>query len=278
MFIFFLKRFAFSIVTLVLILVTCFALFYLFPEQISDEDGNRIKTVTSKFLFSEFGFIENYEIFKHRAYASWPLAFFSLITVIFFSMLLSFLFQKFSFLSKIIKMLKFLLLSIPVIILGPMLIWLFCIKLNWFELQISLNSPISLILPVFLLSYKSIGVCTDILINAYQNYYKSDHYRTLLSFGVSENLILLKWGLKFSIPALFSYIPFLLAGLFTGSVFVEFIFSNSGLGSLFIESISKREVGMLLTLCAFYFLVYTLAKFLADILLYALNPRLSDER
>jgi len=262
---------------LLLLLTTCFFLFEMFPKNRTDEDGKKINIVSSDGIFSEYSLIENVQIFKQRAVSTWPLAMLSFCVIIFGAFLLSFLSQKNYFLYSVVSTIKFLFLSMPVIILGPLLIWIFCIHFNWLDLQINFNSPASIILPVFLLSYKSIGVCTEILINSYNSYFKTDHYRTLKSFGISENIILSKWALKFVLPSIFSYLPFLIAGLFTGSIFIEYIFSNSGLGSLFLESISKREIGMLLVLCAFYFILYAATQVLSDLLLFMINPQVEIE-
>lgn len=274
---YFYKKLISGLLTLLLLLTTCFFLFEMFPKNRTDEDGKKINIVSSDGIFSEYSLIENVQIFKQRAVSTWPLAMLSFCVIIFGAFLLSFLSQKNYFLYSVVSTIKFLFLSMPVIILGPLLIWIFCIHFNWLDLQINFNSPASIILPVFLLSYKSIGVCTEILINSYNSYFKTDHYRTLKSFGISENIILSKWALKFVLPSIFSYLPFLIAGLFTGSIFIEYIFSNSGLGSLFLESISKREIGMLLVLCAFYFILYAATQVLSDLLLFMINPQVEIE-
>jgi peptide/nickel transport system permease protein len=97
-------------------------------------------------------------------------------------------------------------------------------------------------------------------------------------FGIPRRQLLFRYALRAAANPLISLAGFSIAGLLSGSLLVEVIWSWPGLGPLLIESILARDVYVVVgaVLLSAVFLVG--GNFLADVALFAADPRIRLER
>ena len=102
----------------------------------------------------------------------------------------------------------------------------------------------------------------------------SDFIRTARAKGLPESVIIRRHALK---PALLPVISFLgpaTAGVISGSVVIERIFSIPGLGSYFVQGALNRDYTLLMGVVIFYGVLIILLNFAVDLIYAWLNPKI----
>lgn len=175
-------------------------------------------------------------------------------------------------LAAVIRSLERLGLALPNLFLAPLAIWLLCFHWSWFPLRADGSWP-SLVLPVFLLAFRpACGLARQLDLSLGENL-RQDFARTHRSQGVSEFRLLWRWCLRASLPVFVQELPPLVAGLLSGSLLIEVLFSVSGLGLFFTESLLNRDWGLALGLALFFGSLLVVLQMVADTLTMLLDPR-----
>lgn len=142
-------------------------------------------------------------------------------------------------------------MSVPSIILGPFLLYLFSIKLNWLP-SVFLTSPAHLILPIVTLCMRPIGQLTQVWIQSLSEIEQLDFVLFAKAKGLGVFRIFFIHMLPHSISPVLGYLPNLLVSLASGSFLVEYLFSIPGSGLLFFRAIEARDLNLILGLSFFY--------------------------
>jgi peptide/nickel transport system permease protein len=103
-----------------------------------------------------------------------------------------------------------------------------------------------------------------------------DYIRTARAKGLGEAAVLLRHALRNAVLPAVAIIALDLAGVISGAVITETVFSWPGIGSLFIESLDGRDYPVLMGLLILGALAVILANVLADLVQAWLDPRLRD--
>lgn len=93
-------------------------------------------------------------------------------------------------------------------------------------------------------------------------------------FGISEFRLLVRHALPQAANPLISLFGLSLAGIFCGSLVVEVVMGWPGLGPLFLQSIFAQDFQVVLAIVMFSSALLSLANLTADMLLYAVDPRI----
>jgi len=104
-----------------------------------------------------------------------------------------------------------------------------------------------------------------------------DYVKTARSKGVPENKIYTNHIFRNSLLPIAAFFGFEITGLLSGSVFIETIFSYSGMGELFISSISSRDYSVLNALVLLFGFLTLMGSLLSDITMSAIDPRIRIE-
>ncbi len=103
---------------------------------------------------------------------------------------------------------------------------------------------------------------------------RQDYIRTARAKGLSERVVVFRHIVKNAMIPVITYVGPALAGLVTGSFIIETQFSVSGIGRLFIESISRRDYTVILALTLIYASLVALFNLAVDIVYGFLDPRI----
>jgi len=168
--------------------------------------------------------------------------------------------------------------SIPNFVIAPFLILAMAVYLGWlpaggWEWQASY-----MVLPVITLALPVIAYIARLMRGSMIEVLHSNYIRTARAKGLPEHLIVLRHALK---PALLPVISFMgpaTAGLITGSVVIERIYSIPGLGSYFVQGALNRDYTLVMGVVIFYGLVIVLLNFAVDLLYAWLNPKIRYEQ
>jgi peptide/nickel transport system permease protein len=100
-----------------------------------------------------------------------------------------------------------------------------------------------------------------------------DFIRTARAQGLTRRQALLKHGLRTALIPMATLFGYGLAGVFTGSVFVEKIFGWHGMGEWFVQGIGTEDTNVVVAVVLFAGVVVLAGGLLADIFLALLDPR-----
>ncbi len=161
---------------------------------------------------------------------------------------------------------------IPTFVTAPLLVLVFAAKLGWLPTA-GLNGIRSLILPVAVLALPQIAIISRLTRAGMIEVLRSNYIRTARAKGLSEVRIVLRHGLRAAILPLVSYLGPACAGLLTGSLVIEKIFSLPGLGKSFVIGALQRDYTVVMGVVIIYAGLILLLNLLADIAYAMLDPR-----
>ena len=130
-----------------------------------------------------------------------------------------------------------------------------------------------MILPVVTLAMPMIAYIARLMRGSMIEVLHSNFIRTARAKGLSEATVIRRHALK---PALLPVISFMgpaTAGLITGSVVIEKIFSIQGIGSYFVQGAMNRDYTLVMGVVIFYGALIIFFNFLVDLIYAWLNPR-----
>ncbi|MFK4380909.1 ABC transporter permease [Bradyrhizobium sp. USDA 223] len=156
--------------------------------------------------------------------------------------------------------------SVPVFVVGYVLIFVFAIQLKWLPVQG--YSPISdgvttwlssLILPTVTLGLPYVAFIARMTRATMLDVLSEDYIRTARAKGVTNQRLLLKHALKNAAVPIVTVIGMGVAFLVGGVVITETVFNIPGIGRLVVDAITRRDYpiiqGVTLVFSGFYMLV-----------------------
>ncbi|HSH02450.1 MAG TPA: ABC transporter permease [Anaerolineae bacterium] len=183
-------------------------------------------------------------------------------------------------------------LSIPTLVLGPAMIWLFSLKLDLLPVagwgakppftflifpqmsDIDLDYFKLAFMPVFSLGTGVSAGIARLTRASLLQVIREDYIRTARSKGLQERTVIVVHALKNSLIPVVTVLGPAFAGLVTGSFVTERIFGINGLGEHFIASISNRDYSVLMAVTLLYAILLVTANLLVDISYGFLDPRI----
>ena len=105
----------------------------------------------------------------------------------------------------------------------------------------------------------------------------SDYMLLAESKGISGPALIFRHALRNALIPVITYVGPLTASILTGSLVVERIFTISGLGSKFVDSITKRDYTMIMGTTIFLATLMVVMNLVSDILYKVVDPRIKLE-
>jgi len=165
-------------------------------------------------------------------------------------------------------------ISIPNFVVAPLLILLLAVYAGWLPAGGWEWSWRYMLLPVLTLALPVIAYIARLMRGSMIEVLHSNYIRTARAKGLPQRLVIGRHALK---PALLPVISFMgpaTAGLITGSVVIERIYSVPGLGSYFVQGALNRDYTLVMGVVIFYGVIIVLLNFVVDLLYAWLNPRI----
>jgi len=163
--------------------------------------------------------------------------------------------------------------SIPSIILGPILAYVFGVKLGWFPVTVD-KTQWSLILPSITLALSSLATISRLMRTTTLEVLGQDYISTAKSKGLARFQIVWKHVLRNAIMPIITVLGPLFAALITGSIVVEKIFAVAGLGEYFVSTITEQDYPMIMGITIFYATLIITSMLAVDIIYGLIDPRL----
>lgn len=166
-------------------------------------------------------------------------------------------------------------ISIPLLIVAPVLLLVFAVYLDWLPSSWSAGGRGSrLVLPVIALALPQIAYVTRLIRASMIDVLQSDFVRTARAHGLSGVSVIRYHALKPALLPLVSYLGPAIAGILTGSVIVEEVFGVPGLGRQFVYAATNRDYTVVLGVVILYATLIIVMNLLVDIAYGFLDPRM----
>jgi len=170
-------------------------------------------------------------------------------------------------------------ISIPNFVVAPLLILLLAVYAGWLPAGGWDWGIASMVLPVVTLSLPVTAYIARLTRGSMIEVLHSNFIRTARAKGLPESTIIRRHALR---PALLPVISFMgpaTAGMISGSVVIERIFSIPGLGSYFVQGALNRDYTLVMGVVIFYGVLIILLNFIVDLIYAWLDPKIRyDEK
>jgi oligopeptide transport system permease protein len=166
-------------------------------------------------------------------------------------------------------------ICMPSFLLGPLLVLLFGIWLEWLPVSGWGYSAGDKILPSITLGATYAAYIARLTRGGMLEVLSQDYIRTARAKGTPEYKIVFKHALRGGLLPVVSFLGPAIAGLLSGSFVVETIFQIPGLGRFYVQAAFNRDYTMIMGTTIFFSVLIIMFNLLSDILAVWLNPRLS---
>jgi oligopeptide transport system permease protein len=168
-------------------------------------------------------------------------------------------------------------ICLPSFVLGPLLLLVFGIWLQWLPVSGWGQIPGDKILPSITLGASYTAYIARISRGGMLEILSQDYIRTAKAKGLSTARIIFVHALRGGITPVISFLGPTIAGLLAGSFIVETVFQIPGIGRFYIQAAFNRDYTMIMGCTIFFALLIVIFNLLADVLLVWLNPKLRQE-
>lgn len=180
---------------------------------------------------------------------------------------------KNKFVNAIITVIATIGVSLPSFIFALLLMILFGVVLRMLP-TVGLTSPLHYIMPAASLALYPISVITRLTRASLRDVMNKDYITLARSKGTKELIVVIKHGLKNAMLPVITYCGPMFAGLVTGSVVVERVFSIPGVGAEFVSSVTNRDYTLIMGLSIFLGAVVIVMTLVSDIVAAIVDPRI----
>ncbi len=180
--------------------------------------------------------------------------------------------------------------SVPVIVLGPIMVWIFGVSLKWlpptgwgakppFILGIFPRPPYipffeHAIMPAIALGLASSAIIARLTRASLLQVTREDYIRTARAKGLKENKVITRHAMRNSMIPVITILGPMFAALLTGTFVTEQIFGIPGMGKYFVTSITNRDYPVIMGTILLFAVFLVLANLVVDIMYAFLDPRI----
>ncbi len=166
--------------------------------------------------------------------------------------------------------------SVPVIILAPVLQYLLGVELKWLPVS-GWGELKQVILPAFALGVADSALVARLTRASLLQVLGHDYIRTARAKGLPERSVVFVHALKNSFIPIVTVLGPIAAYLLTGTFVVETIFGIPGMGKFFVTSVSGRDYPVIMGTVLLFAIFLVVANTVVDILYVWLDPRIQRE-
>lgn len=163
--------------------------------------------------------------------------------------------------------------SVPGFLLAMLMMILLAVNLKLLPV-VGLETPASYIMPVLALSFSPISTITRLTRSSLRDVMGSDFITLARSKGTKESMVVIKHGLKNALLPVITYAGPMFAGMITGSLVIETLFSIPGIGREFTTSISNRDYTLCMGLTILLGALVIIMALVSDVVSAMVDPRI----
>jgi ABC-type dipeptide/oligopeptide/nickel transport system permease component len=184
--------------------------------------------------------------------------------------------------------------SVPVVAMGPVLVWLFGVALKWLpptgwgaeppyllffipRTLFSWDFWKHALMPAFAVGTGYSAIIARLSRASLLQVIHEDYIRTARAKGLAERVVTVRHALRNALIPVVTILGPLFAAVLTGLFVVEQVFGVPGLGRYFITSITNRDYPVIMGTILLYAIFLVLANVLVDVAYAWLDPRIRYE-
>lgn len=168
-------------------------------------------------------------------------------------------------------------ICMPTFLLGPVLVLVFGLWLDWLPVSGWGQLPGDKILPSLTLGAAYAAYIARLSRGGMLDIMSQDYIRTARAKGLPEHMIVFKHGLRGGLIPVVSFLGPAFAGILSGSFVIETVFQIHGLGRFYVQAAFNRDYTLILGCTVFLSVLIIVFNLLSDILAAWMNPRLRAE-
>lgn len=171
--------------------------------------------------------------------------------------------------------------SVPVFVIGYLLVYIFAIQLGWFPVQgyQRIGNGLgpwfrSLVLPACTLSVIYVALIARMTRTSVLEVLSEDYIRTARAKGQTEMKVLFQHALKNAAVPIVTVVGIGVALLIGGVVVTESVYSIPGLGRLTVDAVLARDFPVIQAIILAFSFVYVMINLLVDLSYTIFDPRI----
>lgn len=168
-------------------------------------------------------------------------------------------------------------ICMPTFLLGPLLVLVFGIHLEWLPVSGWGDMPGDKLLPSLTLGAAYAAYVARLSRAGMLEVLSQDYIRTARAKGLPEWQVITRHALRGGLMPVVAFLGPAFAGLLAGSFVVETIFQIPGLGRFYVQAAFNRDYTMILGTTVFLSTLIVLFNLASDVLAAWLNPRLRSQ-
>jgi glutathione transport system permease protein len=162
-------------------------------------------------------------------------------------------------------------ISFPAFALGMVLMEIFAVQLNWLP-TVGADTWKHYILPSLTLGAAVAAIMARFTRSSFVDILQEDYVRTARAKGLSENVVVIKHGLRNALIPVVTMMGLQFGFLLGGSIVVEVVFNWPGMGRLLIDAVDMRDYPVIQTEILLFSLEFILINLVVDVLYAVINP------
>jgi len=166
--------------------------------------------------------------------------------------------------------------SVPVIILAPILQYLFGVRLKWLPVS-GWGEWQQVILPAFALGVANSALIARLTRASLLQVLSQDYIRTARAKGLPERKVVVRHALKNSLIPIVTVLGPTLAYLLCGTFVVETVFGIPGMGKFFVTSVTGRDYQVIMSTVLLLAMFLVISNAVVDVVYIVLDPRIRQE-
>ncbi len=168
-------------------------------------------------------------------------------------------------------------ICMPSFLLGPLLVLVFGIHLDWLPVSGWGDIPGDKLLPSFTLGAVYAAYIARLSRGGMLEILSQDYIRTARAKGLPGSVVVVKHALRGGLIPVVAFLGPAFAGLIGGSFVVETIFQIPGLGRFYVQAAFNRDYTMILGMTVFFASLIIVFNLLSDLLAIWLDPKLRHQ-
>ncbi len=166
--------------------------------------------------------------------------------------------------------------SMPAFWLGIVLVLAFSLKLRWFPVQGANAGWKSYVLPSIAIGLMNMAAVARTTRSSMLETIRQDYIMTAKAKGIGKRKVVLHHAFRNALVPIITIASVQLGNLLGGAVITETVFAWPGVGRLMVQSVSSRDVPMVLGCVVTLSICYSVVNLIADLLYGFVDPRIKS--
>jgi len=132
-------------------------------------------------------------------------------------------------------------ISLPTMWIGPMLIFIFYVKLAWLPGPGEADAPLALLLPSIVVGTHLMAMLARMTRSSLVEVLGEDYVRTARAKGLAPAVVVVKHGLRNALLPVLTIVGLQFGSLLAGATITESVFARPGIGTLLVDAIRTRN-------------------------------------